>query len=92
MLKPQAQVTKREDAVSTEIPEKFCSHRRQIQALRISNRQFSDLWSDYCEVLDSLAPVEDQSIELGRLRDELEIEIHEVLEKSGSNGPGSLIK
>ena len=59
------------------IPERFRQRRRQLQKLRIADRQFHDLWEDYSEILQKLKPWE----ELNRLREELEKEIDEALGK-----------
>jgi hypothetical protein len=70
-------------AVKTgQIPEKFELHRRRVQELRVSDRQFHDLWADYCEVLNTLGPIESHTVELQRLREELEQEIREALQKN----------
>jgi hypothetical protein len=70
-------------AVKTgQIPEKFKFHRRRVQELRVSDRQFHDLWADYCEVLNIVGPAESRTAELRRLQDELEQEIHEALQKN----------
>lgn len=59
------------------IPERFRRRHRQLQELRIADRQFHDLWEDYSEILQKLKPSE----ELYRLREELEKEIDEALGK-----------
>ena len=70
MIKPQSTEGMR-------IPERFRVRRRQLQELRIADRQFHDLWEDYSEILQKLKPSE----ELNRLREELEKEIDEALGK-----------
>ena len=57
------------------IPERFRQRHRQLQELRIADRQFHDLWDDYSEILQKMKPWE----ELNRLREELEKEIDEAL-------------
>ncbi|MEH6637532.1 MAG: hypothetical protein V7700_18585 [Halioglobus sp.] len=59
------------------IPERFRERRRQLQELRIADREFHDLWEDYTEILHKLM----QSEELNRIREELEKEIDEALGK-----------
>ena len=70
MVKPQS-------TESMRIPERFRGRRRQLQELRIADREFHDLWEDYSEILQELKPSE----ELNRLREELEKEIDEALGK-----------
>ena len=65
-----------------DIPEKFLAHRRTVQSLRVSDRRFNELWADYCEVLETLKPIEGQSEALRRLCGELEADIQAALDKS----------
>ncbi len=62
------------------VPPRFKPHQRQIQELRISNRNFHDLWEEYCELLETLKPVEGGMKTLTRLKSELEKEIEEALD------------
>ena len=70
MIKPQGTEGMR-------IPERFRERRRQLQELRIADREFHDLWEDYSEILQKLM----QSEELNRIREELEKEIDKALGK-----------
>ena len=66
-------------ATEQEFPESFAEYRQEILERRLADPTFADMWSDYCEVLDSLAPITNRTTELERLKNELEDEITEAL-------------
>ena len=62
-------------AMKMVIPAKFRVHRKRILELSLSDPVFRDMWKDYCDVLDTLQPIEGKVDELRQLRDDLEGEI-----------------
>jgi len=67
-------------AMKTVIPSKFGVHRKRILELSLADPAFRDRWRDYCKVLATLQPLEGETDELRRLRDELEDEIKTALD------------
>ena len=67
------------------IPPKYKPRSRQIQELRLADRRFQDLWAEYCELLESLKPMEGGVDTLNRLKKELEGDIEEALQNKPGN-------
>ena len=68
-----------------EVPPKYKKRLCQIQELRIADRRFRELWEEYCELLESLKPVEGGMKTLNRLKEELESDIEAALSDKNGN-------
>lgn len=68
-----------------DVPPRFKPRQHQILKLRMADHSFQDLWEEYCELLESLKPVEGGMYTLNRLKSELENDIEDALhDKYGS--------
>ena len=69
-----------------DIPDRFAEYRRHILELRLSDPIFAEIWTDYCDVLKALEPIQGEATELQRLRTSLEAEITQALGGNSATG------
>lgn len=60
-------------------PTKYAGHEERIQALCASDCAFSEVWVDYCEIVNLSEASTTPNEELLALRGELEMDIDEAL-------------
>ena len=66
---------------TTQFPARYREHAQRIRVLCASDCAFSELWKDYCEVLDLVTAATPADKGLEQVRGELEKDIDDALGK-----------